>query len=171
MIFRKADIKDAKLIADSMKEIRSNMKNPSMYVIDSEEDLRYYIDGTHGFALLAFEEETLAGFFIFRFPDLNETDHLGEYLQLSDVEKEHVVYMDSAAVFPAFRGQGLQGKLLRKGEEMLKDTDYTIALATIAPDNPASLNTLLKDGFEIITTTEKYGGLIRHILHKQLGDS
>lgn len=91
MIFRKADIKDAKLIADSMKEIRSNMKNPSMYVIDSEEDLRYYIDGTHGFALLAFEEETLAGFFIFRFPDVNETDHLGEYLQLSDVEKEHVV--------------------------------------------------------------------------------
>ncbi len=168
MIFKKADIQDAKLIAASMQKIRSQMADPSMYVIDSEQDLRHYIDGTHGFALLALEEDVLAGFFVFRFPDVKEEDHLGEYLKLDESEKEHVVYMDSAAVFPAFRGQGLQGKLLRKGEEMLKDTGYTIALATIAPDNPASLNTLLKDGFEIITTTEKYGGLTRHVLYKQL---
>lgn len=168
MIFRKADRNDAELLAASMRTIRSNMEDPSMYVIDIAEDIRQYIDGIHGFALLALENETLAGYFIFRFPDIDEPGHLGDYLSLSDTEKEHVVYMDSAGVFPAFRGQGLQGKLLRKGEEMLKTTKYTVGLATVSPNNPASLNTLLKDGFEIITTTEKYGGLTRHVLYKQL---
>lgn len=171
MIFRKADINDAELLASSMKEIRSNMEDPSMYVIDIAEDIRHYIDGIHGFALLALEENTLAGYFIFRFPDIDEPEHLGDYLQLTDAEKKHVVYMDSAGVFPEFRGQGLQGKLLRAGEELLKGTKYTIALATVSPNNPASLHTLLKDEFKILTTAEKYGGLIRHILHKQLGDS
>ena len=75
--------------------------------------------------------------------------------------------MDSAGVFQNFRGQGLQGRLLRAGEELLKDTKYQTALSTISPDNTASLNTLLRDGFEIITTTEKYGGLIRHVLYKK----
>ena len=170
MILKKATKDDAAFIADSMKKIRSKMENPTMYVIDEAKDLETYIDVTHGFALLAMEGTTLSGYFVFRFPDVDEPEHLGDYLHLTNEEKEHVVYMDSAGVFPEFRGQGLQGKLLRAGEELLKSSKYTIALATISPDNPASLNTLLKNGFHILTTTEKYGGLVRHVLHKQLGD-
>lgn len=171
MIFRKANRNDAELLAASMKKIRSDMDDPSIYVIDEAEELEKYIDGEHGFALLAEEKNMLAGYFVFRFPDINEPEHLGDYLNLTSEEKEHVVYMDSAGVFQNFRGQGLQGRLLRAGEELLKDTKYHTALSTISPDNPASLNTLLRDGFEIITTTEKYGGLIRHVLYKKLGDS
>lgn len=168
MIFRKANLNDAELLADSMREIRNSMDDPTMYVIDIAEDIRHYIDGIHGFALLAEEGAELAGYFIFRFPDIDEDGHLGDYLNLSNEEKRNVVYMDSAGVFPKFRGQGLQGQLLRAGEEILKDMPYTIALATVSPDNPSSLNTVMKNGFEIVTTTEKYGGLIRHVLHKEL---
>lgn len=168
MIFRKAEIHDAERLADSMKVIRSNMEDPTMYVIDIAEDIRSYIDDVHGFALLAEENDRLAGYFIFRFPDINEPEHLGDYLNLTDEEKSHVVYMDSAGVFPEFRGQGLQGRLLRAGEEMLKNTVYTKAFATVSPDNPASLNTILKNGFEILATVRKYGGLMRHVLYKEL---
>ena len=171
MIFKKATKNDAKFIADSMRQIHSQMENPTLYVIDEANDLEKYIDGTHGFALLAMEGTTLAGYFVFRFPDIDEEEHLGDYLHLTNEEKGSVVYMDSAGVFPEFRGQGLQGKLLRAGEELLADTNYRIALATIAPDNPASLYTLQKDGFQIIATTKKYGGLTRHVLYKRLGDT
>ena len=168
MIFKKAESKDAELIASSMEKIRSTMEDPTMYVIDPKEDLEVFLDGVHGFGILAMEGETLAGYFIFRFPDPLEEDHLGHYLDLNNEEKKHVVYMDSAGVFPDFQGQGLQGKMLREGEALLASTPYHIAMATIAPDNPASLNTLLKDGFEIIATARKYGGLLRHVLHKEL---
>lgn len=168
MIFETATPKDARLIADSMKQIRAGMEDPSMYIIDTEDDILHSIDGEHGFAVLAKEEGELAGFFLFRYPDVHEEDHLGAYLNLTEDQKKKVVYMDSAAVFPKFRGQGLQRQLLLEGEKRLKQTPYTIALATVSPKNPASLNTLLKNGFRIIATAEKYGGVLRHILHKDL---
>ena len=143
MIFEKATAKDAPLLANAMQQIRASMDDPTMYVIDTEEDIRYSIDGIHGFALLAKEDTELAGFFIFRYPDIEEKDHLGVHLNLDDAQKKFVVYMDSAAVFPKFRGQGLQKQLLLEGEKILRNTSYRTALATVSPNNPASLNTLL----------------------------
>lgn len=168
MIFEKATTKDAPLLANAMRQIRASMADPTMYVIDTEDDIRHSIDGIHGFALLAKEEEELAGFFIFRYPDIEEEDHLGAYLNLDETEKKSVVYMDSVAVFPKFRGQGLQKQLLLEGEKILRDTSYSTALATVSPDNPASLNTLLGAGFQIIATAPKYSGLLRHVLYKDL---
>lgn len=76
MIFRKANRNDAELLAASMKKIHSDMDDPSMYVIDEAEELEKYIDGEHGFALLAEEKNMLAGYFVFRFPDINEPEAL-----------------------------------------------------------------------------------------------
>ena len=45
MIFRKANRNDAELLAASMKKIRSDMDDPSMYVIDEAEEIEKYIDG------------------------------------------------------------------------------------------------------------------------------
>ena len=87
MIFEKATAKDAPLLANAMQQIRASMDDPTMYVIDTEEDIRYSIDGIHGFALLAKEDTELAGFFIFRYPDIEEKDHLGVHLNLDDVQK------------------------------------------------------------------------------------
>lgn len=168
MIFEKATTKDAPSLADAMQKIRASMEDPTMYVTDTEADIRHFIDGVHGFALLAKEQNELAGFFIFRYPDIYEEDHLGAYLELNETQRQTVVYMDSAAVFPKFRGQGLQRQLLLEGEKLLHSTPYTNAFATVSPDNPASLNTLLGAGYQIIATVPKYGGLLRHILHKDL---
>ena len=155
MIFEKATAKDAPLLANAMQQIRASMDDPTMYVIDTEEDIRYSIDGIHGFALLAKEDTELAGFFIFRYPDIEEKDHLGVHLNLDDAQKK-------------FRGQGLQKQLLLEGEKILRNTSYRTALATVSPNNPASLNTLLGAGFQIIATVPKYGGLLRHVLYKDL---
>ncbi len=168
MIFRKAISTDAQFLSEAMQKIQSAMWDPSLYVIDSLEDIQQSIDGVHGFGLLAYENEIPVGYFIFRFPDPEENDHLGDYLHLTKEEKKHVVYMDSTGVFPQFRSHGIQGKLLSAGEALLKNTPYSIAMCTVSPDNPASLHTFTKHGYQIIATAKKYGGFLRHILYKSL---
>ena len=168
MIFKQADVSDAGTIADAMVQIRENLEDKQLYVIDTKEDIQYSLDGIHGFGLLALNEKRLAGYFVFRYPDVNEADHLSVYSQLDDVQKQCVVYMDSVGVLPEFRGLGIQDRLLKAGEAYLAHTKYSHAFATVSPDNPASLRNFQKNGYKILATAEKYGGLMRHILYKKL---
>ena len=168
MIFKKATTNDAHLIAETMKHIKENMENKDLYVIDSEEFVKESIDGVHGFALLAMEGDILAGYFIVRYPEVDEEDHLGDYIGLNTRQKELSVYMDSAAVLPAFRGQGLQNRMLTECEHILENTPYKYALSTISPENHASLHSLIKNGFKVKKTAKLYGGLKRNILYKEL---
>lgn len=168
MIFKKAKVSDAARIADAMKKIHALLDDPDLYVTDTEEDLRTFIDGTHGFALLAMEEDAMAGYFIIRFPETDEDHHLGDFIGLEEEEKKLVVYMDSSGVFPEFRGQRLQNRMLTECERILAETPYRHALSTISPDNPASLQSLIRNGFEVVKTVSIYGGLTRNILYKDL---
>lgn len=168
MIFKKATPDDAHLIAQTMIKIHENMENKDLYVIDSEEFIRKSIDGIRGFGLLAMDNNTLAGYFIVRFPAFDEEDHLGDYIGLDIEQKKLSVYMDSAAVLPEYRGQHLQNHMLTECENILKGTPYKYALSTISPENSASLRSLIKNGFEVVKTAKLYAGLERNILYKEI---
>ena len=168
MIFKKATTNDSHLISETMKRIHKNMENKDLYVIDSEEFIRESIDGIHGFGLLAIENDILAGYFIVRFPAFDEKEHLGDYIGLDTEQKKLSVYMDSAAVLPEFRGQGLQNRMLTECENLLAETIYKHALSTISPHNTASLRSLIKNGYKVVKTAKLYEGLERNILYKEL---
>ena len=168
MIFKKAAANDAKLISTTMKKIYEELENKDLYVIDTEDFIRQSIDGIHGFAILALEDNTLAGYFIVRYPEFDEEDHLGDYIGFNTDKKKLSVYMDSAAVLPEFRGRNLQNRMLNECEKILADTPYKYALSTISPDNTASLRSLTKNGFKILKTAKLYGGLERNILYKKI---
>ena len=168
MIFKKATVNDANLISNAMKKIYEKMENKDLYVIDTEDFIKNSIDGIHGFAILAMENNALAGYFIVRFPAFDEEDHLGDHIGFNIEQKKLSVYMDSAAVLPEFRGQSLQNRMLKECEKELANTHYKYALSTISPDNHASLHSLIKNGFKIVKTTKLYGGLERNILYKKI---
>ena len=168
MIFKKATANDAKLISNTMKKIYEELENKDLYVIDTEDYIRQSIDGIHGFAILALKDNTLAGYFIVRYPEFDEEDHLGDYIGFNTDEKKLSVYMDSAAVLPEFRGRNLQNRMLSECEKILADTPYKYSLSTISPDNTASLRSLTKNGFKILKTAKLYGGLERNILYKKI---
>ena len=75
--------------------------------------------------------------------------------------------MDSVAVLPDYRGQGLQRRLLEEAENWLSRGGDRILLCTIHPENRFSLNNALKQGYEIRKTLEKYGS-VRHLLCKKI---
>ena len=76
--------------------------------------------------------------------------------------------MDSASVLPEHRGHGLEHRMIAFAETLVDASKYHYAFATVAPDNTASLKSLAKNGYQMMVTKEKYGGLTRSILMKIL---
>lgn len=157
------------------------------YVTDDEDFVRRHIDG-EGYTLKYIIDGELAAFLIVRHPGEAE-DNLGRELLNISAESVHmcatenlsvttkatmqeflhrVAHMESAAVHPNYRGKGLQGKLLQRAEEIEASRGTRFLMATVHPDNVYSLRNLEIAGYKCILETEKYGGLRRKVLCKEL---
>lgn len=158
------------------------------YVTDDEDFVRRHLGGemqvqdfqTHnvseGYTLKCMVDGELAAFLIVRHPGEAE-DNLGLELLHTPTEKvqkwqqellHRIAHMESAAVHPAHRGKGLQGKLLAKAEEIEVSRGTGYLMATVHPDNIYSLRNLEAAGYRCIRETEKYGGLRRKVMCKEL---
>ena len=77
---------------------------------------------------------------------------------------------DAVLVSPGWRGYGLQNILLRQCMEMAEKAGVAYIVATVSPDNHHSLQNFIKVGFEILSTSRKYDGLVRHIIGYSLSN-
>ena len=96
-------------------------------------------------------------------------DALGWQLGMSEEELNTTAQMDSCCVAPPYQGNGLEGKLLLMAEDTLRGSRYRHLLATVHPDNAASLYTGLHRGYTIAANhVICYGDKVRDILYKEL---
>lgn len=161
---RKADMKDLPGIMEVMEEVGKNLLHPDWFVADEEPAVREHLEKT-GFVMVAEASDgQIAGFFLVKYPKPEE--NLGVYLNYPQEKLDKVALMDSAAVKQAYRGYGLQGRLLQASEEYLDTEKYTYLMCTVHPDNRFSLSNMQKNGYMIQATVRCYGGLLRHILVK-----
>jgi len=176
LLLCKAEQTDLQEMYALMQRVHENMENKALFVCDDYEYVREHFE-KKGFAIKACNEAgKIVGCFFCSFPGMDE-ENLGYDLGLSENELCSVVHMDAAVVDPAYRGQGLQGKMLCMAEQYLTEMrkvqeesvpKYRYYLATVSPDNPASFTTLEKQGYVCRMTKEKYGGLLRRIYCKQV---
>lgn len=158
---------DAEQLHRLMRCVYGGLEDKRLYVCDDLAFVRAHI-ARHGFAVAACTEEgALAAVLICRFP-MAEEDNLGRELGLSGEELLRVVHMESAAVAPAYRGNGLLSRMLRYAEERAGAGRFRYFMATASPDNPASCRSLEKNGYLPIKTVEKYGGLVRRVYCKKM---
>lgn len=68
----------------------------------------------------------------------------------------------------AYRGLGLQRRLIREVEKIAVERGYNLLCTTVAPNNDFSINNFLKEGYVYAKTEVKYGGLVRNIYYKVL---
>jgi len=130
--------------------------------------LQSHLSG-QGFILLAQTPDgTVAGYFAARFPK-DAPDNLGLDVGLPEEELPFVAHGELAVVAPAFRGQGLQLRLLEALEDRLCRLGYRHLLCTIHPENRFSRRNMEAAGYRPILQKEKYGGLPRLILYKSNG--
>ena len=164
----KARSADTDEIFDIMSLAGTLLDDRGWYCIDTKDYILEHItDERQGTVWKAVEDGRIAAFFIIHYPGLCDSN-LGHSLYMDQGDLARVAYMDSLAVLPDFRGQGLQYRLMKHGEEQLASTSYCHLMGTVHPDNTYSLNNFLKLGYRIVDTTQKYGSLPRHIMYKKI---
>ena len=163
---RLAGPEDAVKVHDIMAKAYESLSDKSFFICDDLPYVENIINNPQeGFALLCMADDKPAGTLLVRFPGFRE-DNLGRDLSLGEDKLMNVVHMESAAVLPEFRGNGIQKKLLFYGKDYLAEhfPDIRYIAATVTPLNMPSRKSFKAAGFKDMLTKEKYNGYMRIIL-------
>ncbi len=163
---RIATTDDAERIAEIMREVYERLEDKSLFICDDLDFVRAHIKEQGRAVVACHAGGRIIGSLILRYPSEAE-DNLGRDIGLNDRLGE-IVHVESTVVLPAYRGRGLQYRMLTIAEALIDQSRYSYLLCTVSPDNPASCKTFEKAGFEYIATKEKYGGFTRRIYQKKL---
>ena len=166
-----------------IKEVWAKMPTPEWFAMDSDEEIREYFTSGRSWLYVAkartsdesifyndardFDCPEFAGLFTTIFPELGP-ENLGRDLDFSDEDLMKSAHMETVVIAPEYRGHHLQARLMAKAEEDLKMAGYKHLLCTIHPENPYSMNNTLSLGYKVEKLVEKYGGLPRNILLKEI---
>ncbi len=163
---RFARYSDLKRVTDIMESMEEQIDDTSIFVADDEYFIKSHIE-REGFIVVAGHKKKIAAFLIVRFPRDSE-DNLGRDIGLNEDDQWKVNHMESVIVVDEHRGNALMQKLIEYSEPIAKFMDYPIAMATVSPDNPYSLNNFLKMGYKEVLRKKKYDDVERIILRKDL---
>ena len=161
---------DVEAIMQVMADAMANLQHPEWFVPDDAVYMAEHISGPKGFCMGAEEKATgaLAAYFTVKLAG-TAPDALGWQLGMSEEELNATAQMDSCCVAPPYQGNGLEGRLLLMAEDTLRGSRYCHLLATVHPDNAASLYTGLHRGYTIAADhVICYGDKVRDILRKEL---
>ena len=149
------------------KVIESLPEKATLQALTTEEFL--FILNERGLLVGAFVEDELIGFRALLIPEIDE-EHLGWDIGLSPEELHKVIYQEISGVLPEYRGNRLQQKL---AEVIMKELpnleeEFRYVCCTVAPMNIPSLKDKFTQAMYIAALKEKYAGLKRYILVKDL---
>lgn len=168
---------DVEHLVSIMEEVTKGLSNPSWFIDDDALYIKEHLGHIPvskedcGFILKAVciqnGQEEIAGFFMVDFPGPG-VRNLGHHISLTEEQLVKVAHMDSVVILPQYRGNKLQYRLMAAAEDILcRETDYTIWMATVHPDNKYSLGNAQAHGYEIVAEVIKYGGYPRYVLKKE----
>lgn len=149
------------------KVIDSISEKNSLQALTTEEFL--FILNERGLLIGAFVEAELIGFRALLIPEIDD-EHLGWDIGLSQEELQKVIYQEISVVLPEYRGNRLQQKLaevIMKELSTLKE-EFRYICCTVAPMNIPSLKDKFTQSMYIASLKEKYVGLNRYILVKDI---
>lgn len=158
---------DVEAIMQVMTDAMANLQHPEWFVPDDAVYMAEHISGPKGFCLVAEEKTTgaLAAYFTVKLAG-TAPDALGWQLGMSE-EELNTTARWTAAAWPRPIRAMLEGKLLLMAEDTLRGSRYRHLLATVHPDNAASLYTGLHRGYTIAANhVICYGDKVRDICTK-----
>lgn len=168
-IIKQAGKEDVASFARILRMIWEGMERKEWFAIDDEPYVSRMLTTDAGIGYKAVDTAAgeTAGLFMVALPGL-EKNNLGHDLGFSEEKLLKTAVMDSAAILPEYRGHHLQYRLMQAAEAELRKRGYLYLTSTVHPENHSSHNTLTRQGYQVVATKEKYGGLLRDILLKEL---
>lgn len=163
---RKGTMADVEGFITLLAEVRETMEHQEWFYLDPPELIRQRMaDGTMEL-WVAMDGDRLAAGLNLVYPGLEE-DNYGYHLGFDREKLMQVIHMDTAAVHPDYRGQGLQRRLLAAAQKQLQGRGERYLLCTIHPENRFSLDNARSQGYVVQKTLAMYGS-VRHILCKKI---
>ncbi len=167
IVLRIVEKEEAETIYQVMQEVYERLENKALFANSDMDYIRAHIEA-EGFFIGAYDASgKMAGNFMVRYP-MEAEDNLGRDIGLAPEELCKVVHMESAVVLPEYRGQHLQVRMLQYAEHRIDRARFGYFMATVSPDNPASYRSFEQNGYQLMMTKEKYGGLIRRVYCKKV---
>ena len=166
-LLEKALVCEAEAVADLIQNVWDQMEQKEWYVADNAEYTSRMLSTGKGVVYKALETSTMAAVFMVTFPGTGE-ENLGREIGLAEEELPKVAHMESMAILPEFRGNRLQYRMMQAAEEELRASGYRYLMCTVHPENRYSRDNVLRQGYHVVATKEKYGGYLRDILLKEI---
>lgn len=168
ILIEEATINDIEEIVKLKKDIWNKLENKEWYIIDStnQEYLKNQLEN-NGIIIKSINKNKIVGFLIIT-NDLKKEEDIIKKVHLEE-KVDGCIELANGAVDSEYRGNNLYIKMAKKAEKIIKSRyQKKYILATVHPDNFASLNSLLKIGYEVKCKTKMYGNLDRYIVIKEL---
>lgn len=168
ILIKEATVNDIGEIIKLKREIWDKLENKDWYVISGTDSncLRGELEN-NGIILKALDCGKIIGFIIMC-NSLAKENEIVKKLHLEN-EVNMCIELCNGAVDAEYRGNNLYTEMAKKAEEIIINRyEKKYILATVHPDNLASLKSLVKIGYKVICKTKMYGNLDRCILIKRL---
>jgi hypothetical protein len=147
----------------------SGLAHPHVFRADSRSFMEQQIV-KRGRTVGVFCDGAVVAYAAISFPD-DDPDNLGRDLPLPDSELAHVADYDGSAVHPVYRGNGFQQMTTEVRHRYALQHRRWHILGTVSPLNPMSLSNFLALGCRVRNIKQKYGGMWRLIIHRDLRES
>jgi hypothetical protein len=147
----------------------SRLHHPHAFRPDDRSFMQQQIE-RRGRTVGVFCDDAIVAYAAVSFPG-NDPDNLGRDLPLPEAELRHVANYEGSAVHPNCRGNKFQKLMTNVRHRYALLHDRYHILGTVSPFNPVSLQNFLELGCRVKNIKQKYGGMLRLIIYRDLRDA
>ena len=161
-VTKKAELTDIDDILNLQQKIWEDLDNKRTLQTSSREFIEYCILNG-GVVYLIYVDDFLIGYRFVYFAKDREFN-LGRGI-IPDDQLDAVAHLDTTCLLKEFRGKGIGKELARLSIEFINKNKMLHVLATVAPNNIASMKVMFYAGLKIVNYTNDFNGKERFIFH------
>jgi hypothetical protein len=161
------DLRDLDRVMTLHAELHRIAPRSGLFAIETEAFFVHHL-GPGGMMLgIDAPDGSLAAYSVLGLPGADDAENFGHDIGLGPHDRRRVAHLDGTGIAAAFRGIGLQLRMIAERIALARVRGRSLLMSTAAPANTRSLGNLLEGGLEAVALVDKYES-IRFVLTRDL---